>query len=185
MVAIFKVLVRRSLLWPSLYKPLILLEPQQNNFLSGFTQVLNPVLNINIDVMLFLFKATQSDCRKSVKNNENNTLPGDQLIFRWLCACKCTTQKVGRGWQWDKQREWKHLLWHLLPTVSVPPAPSHHASTANRPTPFPEFRLSGPSLWRSLWPLLTLGKSLWGISGWCLWQLFLPDIWRVSRYFLM
>lgn len=55
--------------------------------------------------MLFLFKATQSDCRKSVKNNENNTLPGDQLIFRWLCACKCTTQKVGRGWQWDKQRE--------------------------------------------------------------------------------
>lgn len=83
------------------------------------------------------------------------------------------------------EREWKHLLWHLLHTVSVPPGPSHHASTANLPTQFPAFRLSGPSLWRSLWPLLTLGKSLWGSSEWYLWRLLLPDKWRVSRYFLM
>lgn len=64
----------------NLVMSLILWELQQKNFPSGITEHLNPILNINWHVMPF--KAVQAHCRKSVENNQDNTLPGDQLIFR-------------------------------------------------------------------------------------------------------
>lgn len=63
----------------------------------------------------------------------------------------------------------------------VPPTPSRSALPTQPTRTSSSFRPPGPSLWRSLWPLLTLGKSLWGSWGWRPWPSPLLDWWWVSR----
>ena len=114
------------------------------------------------------------------------------LSIRWLCACKQTTDQTGSIWQVEEQSE-KLQRGKETPTLTL----DHNSHTENPvpPTLFPAvpspptkprphftspFRPPGPTLWRSLWPLSTLGKSLWGRWLWRPWPSPLPVRWRVS-----